>query len=401
MKKHVVIVGAGACGFFTAANLDPEKCHVTLLEQNADVLQKVKISGGGRCNVTHAEFDPRILCEYYPRGNKELRSVFSKFQPADTIEWFEQRGVHLKTEQDGRMFPESNSSSTIIECFKKEVLQKGFEIRTKTKVTEILYQNPGFIVKVGPESIYADYLVYATGSTPKSLNILHSFGHTIIPQVPSLFTFNIEDPLLEGLAGTSFTLAQVEIPSLNSFEQGPLLITHWGLSGPAILKSSAWKARELGELDYQFNLKINFVGLSFSDAMELLLKNKAQQPSKKLIQSKPFEITQRFWAKIVDLSVEDPNKPIGHLTKKEAQQIVENLTQKTFSVKGKSTFKEEFVSAGGVDLKEIDFKTMQSRKIQGLYLGGEVLNIDAVTGGFNFQACWSEGFLISQHLNSH
>jgi len=239
MKPHIVIIGGGAAGFFCASNLDENRYQITILEQNADVLQKVKISGGGRCNVTHACFDPRELTQFYPRGTKELLSVFSKFQPGDTMEWFSQRNVDLKIESDQRIFPETNSSQTIIDTFINETTQKKVNIITRCVVKEIIPEDDAYIVKTSQGDFTAQYIVYATGSAPKSLRLIEELGHKIVPPVPSLFTFNIKDPLLQDLPGTSFTYAEIDLPELKLSESGPLLITHWGLSGPAILKLSA------------------------------------------------------------------------------------------------------------------------------------------------------------------
>ena len=399
-KKSVIIIGGGASGFFCAANLDETKFDVKILEQNSDVLQKVKISGGGRCNVTHACFDPRELVQFYPRGNKELMSVFSKFQPGDTMEWFETRNVPLKIENDNRIFPESNSSQTIIDTLLKEVERKNFEIKTKTAVNEILKTENQYFIKTNNGDFEADYMIYSTGSSPKSLKIVENLGHKLVESVPSLFTFNIKDDLLKDLPGTSFDYAEVNIPKLKTDESGPLLITHWGLSGPAILKISAWKARELFDLKYQFEIEVNFIAKTIYEAEALFVEFRQNNPKKTIGQSKIFDVTNRFWNKLLEISGVNPEKNISNISSKELQKILENLCQKKFRVDGKSTFKDEFVTAGGVDLKEINFQNMSSKILENLYLAGEVLNIDAVTGGFNFQACWSEAWLIAQDLNS-
>lgn len=399
-KKKVVIVGGGAAGFFCAANLDAKKYEVIILEQNADVLQKVKISGGGRCNVTHACFDPRELVNFYPRGNKELLSVFSKFQPGDTMDWFETRGVSLKIEDDNRIFPVSNSSQSIINALTKEVEAKKFVVKTQSVVKEIFSENEKFIIKTNSEDYKADFLIYTTGSAPKSLKMIENLGHKMVSSVPSLFTFNIKDELLKELPGTSFPMAEVDIPELKLQESGPLLITHWGLSGPAILKLSAWGARQLSEVNYKFNIVVNFVNVSSQDAEEIFLNFKEEHPKKQIGQSKLFDITNRFWNKVLQISNIQSEKQVAQISKKELSKLIEVLCAYTMQVNGKSTFKDEFVTAGGVDLKEINFKNMTSKKVPNLYIAGEVLNIDAITGGFNFQACWSEAWLIAQDLNA-
>ena len=398
--KKVIIIGGGASGFFTAANIDTKLYDVTILEQNSDVLQKVKISGGGRCNVTHACFDPRELVLFYPRGNKELLSVFTKFQPGDTMNWYEEHGVALKIEDDNRIFPESNSSQSIIDCLVNECRKKNVKILTKQTVTEILPQENGYKIHTTDQNYSADYVVFSTGSSPKAFKILEKLGHQIITPVPSLFTFNIKNEILKDLMGTSFQYVDIEIPKLNLEESGSLLITHWGLSGPAILKLSAWGARELAALKYQFEIIVNFIGTASEDALEIFKKFKENEPKKSIGQAKIFDITNRFWNRILFVSGIDTAKQLANINNKEMQKIIENLCRCRMNVTGKSTFKEEFVTAGGVDLKEMDFKTMRSKKLPNFYISGEVLNIDAVTGGFNFQACWSEGWLIAQDLNA-
>lgn len=399
MKKQIIIIGGGAAGFFCAANLDESKYFVAILEQNSEVLQKVKISGGGRCNVSHACFDPRDLVEFYPRGNKELLSVFHHFQPGDTMDWFDQRNVSLKIEDDNRIFPESNSSQTIINCLMNEVNQKNFTIKTKSVVTEIVKNDEKFLVKTNSGDFTADFVIYCTGSSPKSLKILQNLGHQIVEPVPSLFTFNIKNETLKDLMGTSFPNAEVAIPELKTNESGPMLITHWGLSGPAILKTSAWKARELAALKYQFDILVNFIGIDMEEAREMFMKFRQENPKKSVGTSKIFDITTRFWHRILWISKIDLDKNISTISSKELQDILQNLCKNVMKVTGKSTYKDEFVTAGGVNLKEISFKNMTSKVIDRFYLAGEVLNIDAVTGGFNFQACWSEAWLIAQDLN--
>lgn len=398
--KQIIIIGGGAAGFFCASNLDEKKYKITILEQNSDVLQKVKISGGGRCNVTHACFDPRELVQFYPRGNKELLSVFTKFQPGDTMEWFDQRSVPLKIESDNRVFPESNSSQTIINTLLNEIQNKKVEVKTKCSVKEIEKQDEKYLVKASLGDFQADYIVYTTGSSPKSLKIVENLGHKIVDLVPSLFTFNIKDELLQDIPGTSFENAEISIPSLKTKESGPLLITHWGLSGPAVLKISAWEAINLAKVKYQFEIEVNFISKSMDDAEESFQSFKQSNPKKTIGQAKIFDITNRFWQKILTVSQVDLNKQISNISGKEMQKILENLCSKKLKVSGKSTFKDEFVTAGGIDLKEINFKNMSSKLLPNFHIAGEVLNIDAVTGGFNFQACWSEGWLIAQHLNN-
>ena len=398
-KKKIIIIGGGAAGFFCAANLDETKFEVIILEQNSDVLQKVKISGGGRCNVSHACFDPKELVQFYPRGNKQLLSVFHKFQPGDTMEWFDQRNVALKIESDNRMFPESNSSQTIINTLLEEVSNKNFQIHTKSVVLEIAEKEHQYLVTTSTNTYLADFIIYTTGSSPKSLKMIQGLGHKIVEPVPSLFTFNIKNETLKDLMGTSFPYAEVAIPQLKMEESGPMLITHWGLSGPAILKLSAWKARELADLKYQFDIIVNFLGIDLETAEDTFKNFRQEHPKKTIGSSKIFDVTTRFWHRILWLSKVDLDKNISNISGAELQKIGQYMCQNKMKVSGKSTYKDEFVTAGGIDLKEIDFKTMKSKVLPNFYIAGEVLNIDAVTGGFNFQACWSEAWLIAQDLN--
>ncbi|MGZ5273019.1 MAG: NAD(P)/FAD-dependent oxidoreductase [Kaistella sp.] len=399
-KKKIIIIGGGAAGFFCAANLDENKYSVTILEQNSEVLQKVKISGGGRCNVSHACFDPKELVSFYPRGNKELLSVFHKFQPGDTMDWFEKRNVALKIENDNRIFPESNSSQTIMDTLVNEVLNRKFEIKTQSVVLDISQESTQYLIKTHSGDYLADYVICTTGSSPKSLRMIENLGHKIVEPVPSLFTFNIKNEVLKDLMGTSFPHAEVSIPELKMEESGPMLITHWGLSGPAILKISAWKARELADLKYRFGILVNFLGIDREDAEETFKNFRRENPKKSIGAAKIYDITTRFWHRILWISKVDLDKNISNITTKELQNILINLCENPMSVTGKSTYKDEFVTAGGVELKEIDFKNMSSKVLNNFYIAGEVLNIDAVTGGFNFQACWSEAWLMAQDLNS-
>lgn len=399
--KKIAIIGGGAAGFFTAANLGKELGSQTVIfEQSSLPLQKVRVSGGGRCNVTHACFDPKELVEFYPRGKKELLSVFHKFQPGDTMEWFETRNVPLKIEDDNRIFPISDNSMSIIECLMAEAKKNQVEIRLNENVQKITPTENGFLVQSKSGSYEFENVIFTPGSSVKSMEILKSLGHSIVKPVPSLFTFNIKDERLKDLMGISFEWAEISIPELKMEAEGPMLITHWGLSGPGILRLSAWGALELAKLNYEFEIRINFIQRDTEDCIEYLNELKLEHPKKSVYKFNPFSFPKRFWQRILEVSKIPEDLIFSHLNKVQIQKISVELTQGIYPVKGKSTFKEEFVTAGGVDLKGIDFKSMQSKIIPNLFLAGEILNIDAITGGFNFQACWSEGFLISEHLKS-
>ncbi len=399
--KKIIIVGGGAAGYFLAANLPKSNQYsVTLLEKANEPLQKVKISGGGRCNVTHAEFVPAELVKNYPRGHKELRSVFSKFQPGDTFDWFESRGLPLVIEEDQRVFPETHSSQSIIDIFLSEAEKNEVEIRLSEGVTSIEKTEKGYQVFTPINSYQADILVLAGGSSKAMWKMIENdLGHSVIPPVPSLFTFNCKHPLLQDLAGTSFPNAEVEIPALKSSERGPVLITHWGLSGPGILKLSAFDARELAQMNYEFEIRLNVVGTTYEDLFETLWQYKEENPSLKIDRQRIwYDLSKRFWHRILFLSSISLETYWAELSKKQVQEISRWLTGANLPIKGKSTFKEEFVTAGGIDLKEIDMRTMQSKFQPNVYFAGETLNIDAITGGFNFQACWSEAFIIAEHV---
>lgn len=399
--KEIAIIGGGAAGFFTAANLGKDLGQKTVIfEQASSPLQKVRISGGGRCNVTHACFDPVELVEFYPRGKKELISVFHKFQPGDTMEWFDNRGVQLKIEDDNRIFPVSDSSLTIIECLLNAAEKNGVEIRYGEGVQKIEQKDEGFLIRTKADEYFFKKIIFTPGSSPKAIEIIRNLGHSIVPLVPSLFTFNIKDKRLDGLMGISFESAEISIPEIKPDAEGSLLITHWGLSGPGILKLSAWGAVELNRLNYRFEIKVNFIQKDFEVCIEFLNQIKTEHSKKSVYKLNPFSFPKRFWHRILEVCEIPEDLNWSNLSRKQIQNISAELTEGIYKVNGKSTFKDEFVTAGGVDLKEINLKTMESRKIQNLFVAGEILNIDAITGGFNFQACWSEGFLISEFLKS-
>jgi predicted Rossmann fold flavoprotein len=406
-QADVIIIGGGAAGFFTAINAaekNPE-LKIVILERGKEVLTKVKVSGGGRCNVTHAEFLPKELTQNYPRGEKELLGPFHTFMTGDTIEWFEKREVELKIEEDGRMFPVSDSSQTIIDCFLSETKRLGIEVLLSQSVKEVQKELDQFILNTTSEAFSAEKIVVATGSNPKIWKLLEKLGHTIIPPVPSLFTFNIKDQRILDLPGISTTasvkvLVPKGVPPLEVAEL-PLLITHWGMSGPAILKLSAWGARILEPLKYNFNIEVNWLNtLSEEDVLDALKKLKTSQGKQTIFKYAQFELPKRLWQSLVKATGIDERLTWAEATRENLQNIANQLTAGIFEVTGKSTFKEEFVTAGGVDLKEINFKTFESRVCKNLFYAGEVLNIDAITGGFNFQSAWTGGFIVSQNLSS-
>jgi predicted Rossmann fold flavoprotein len=396
----IIIVGGGAAGFFTAINIVEKnpKLKVAILERGAEVLQKVRISGGGRCNVTHAIFEPNELVKFYPRGEKELRGPFHQFCSGDTIEWFEQHGVELKIEADGRMFPVSNSSQTIIDCFLKAKQKLGIAVLTGQSVQSIFKKDTAWKIETQSENYLAEKLILATGSNPKVWEMLQTFGHAVVSPVPSLFTFNIKDSRIKELPGVAAQVT-VKVKDTKLTSTGPLLITHWGMSGPAILKLSAWGARILHDKNYQFTVFINWLNDADKEDVEKKLKDLKQEHAKKSVSKKsPFELTNRLWESLVLASGIESETKWADLSKTQLQNLANQLTNGTFQVNGKSTFKEEFVTAGGIDLKEINFKTMESKLHENLYFAGEIVNIDAITGGFNFQNAWTSGFIVANAI---
>ncbi|MEM0576004.1 NAD(P)/FAD-dependent oxidoreductase [Flavobacterium sp. N6] len=397
MMYNCLIVGGGAAGFFTAINIVERnpKAKVAILERGAEVLGKVRISGGGRCNVTHACFEPNELVKFYPRGEKELRGPFHQFCSGDTIEWFERHGVALKIEDDGRMFPVSNSSQTIIDCFLKATQQLGIKVLTGQSVQSIFKKDNYWKIDTQNQNYQAENLILATGSNPKIWEMLQEFGHAIIPPVPSLFTFNTKDPRIKELPGVSAKVT-VRVKDTKLEATGPLLITHWGMSGPAILKLSAWGARILHDKNYQFTLLVNWLNTIDTEEAIAQLKTLKQEQAKKTVAKKsPFELTNRLWESLVLAAGISNETKWADLSKTQLQHLAQQLTNSVFPINGKSTFKEEFVTAGGIDLKEINFKTMESKIHPNLYFAGEIVNIDAITGGFNFQNAWTSGFIVA------
>ena len=406
----MVIVGGGAAGFF-AAIACAEKLGaagtVTLFEATAHPLAKVRVSGGGRCNLTHACFEPRDLVRLYPRGGRELLGAFHRWQPRDTVAWFAARGVETKTEDDGRMFPVTDDSATIAECLLQAAAAAGVVVVTSRGVRKVEALGragaaPDFWLTLTDDStVRCDRLLIATGGNKASagLTIAAALGHTIIPPVPSLFTFHIDDRRLEGLSGLAVEHAEVAVPGTRLRADGPLLITHWGLSGPAILKLSAWGARELAERKYEFPVTVNFAPPRTRDTLVAELAGvRGRHPRKQLATWSPLPMPQRLWERLVASAGVAPTVPWAQAGNPALAALAAQVTAAEFQVVGKSLFKEEFVTCGGVKLSEVDFKTMASRVCPGLHFAGEVLDIDGVTGGFNFQSAWTTGWLAGQAL---
>jgi predicted Rossmann fold flavoprotein len=414
-KRQIAVVGGGAAGFFaaiTAAEASPD-CAVTIYEATAHLLAKVKVSGGGRCNVTHACFEPRELVKRYPRGGRELLGAFSRWQPRDTVEWFQARGVALKAEEDGRMFPVTDSSQTIVDCLMGAARQAGVVIRTNCGVKRAERGEgtpPPFKLHLTTgETVAADRLLLAAGGNRSNAGfaIATQFGHTIEPLVPSLFTFNIKDPRLADLAGVSVEEATTEVVGVKPIdklraasrgdglrERGPVLVTHWGLSGPGILKLSAWGARTLSECGYKFTLRVNWAPkFNPETARAALEQARATNPKKQITTWSPLGLPSRLWEKLVAAAGVPPDAIWTGIGNAALRALAVQVCEAEFAVDGKSTFKEEFVTCGGVRLGEVDFKAMESRLVPGLHFAGEFLDVDGITGGFNFQNAWTTGRL--------
>lgn len=401
MTKNIIVIGGGAAGFFAAiacAEAHPGY-QVSILERSPNLLSKVKISGGGRCNVTHACFEPRQLVKYYPRGEKQLLGPFTRFNPSHTVDWFQSRGVELKREDDGRMFPVTDNSQTIINCFLNETKRVGVKVQTQLGVEELIPPNPQqakwTVITTAGNSLMADAVIVAGGSSARVWGMVEKLGIKIVPAVPSLFTFNIMDDRIKGLEGLSVELATVTVIDSKLKSEGPLLITHWGMSGPGILRLSAWGARELADKHHQFEISVNWCGTpTYQEVLEDIKQVKRRHAKKQVTANPLFNIPRRLWERLSGLVT--GNKPLfnyADLSNKQIEQLAHEIAMGRYKVTGKSTFKDEFVTAGGVDLDEIDFKTMQSKKLPGLYFAGETLDIDAITGGFNFQCAWTTGWI--------
>jgi predicted Rossmann fold flavoprotein len=399
----VLIVGGGAAGFFSAINTaqkNPELI-IGILERGSNVLSKVRISGGGRCNLTHAEFKPKPLSSNYPRGQKELLGPFHAFMTGDTIKWFEDRGVRLKIEEDGRVFPESNSSQTIIDCFTSEANKCNIDILLNHSVQDIRVSNKRWELATTKGTFSAEKILIATGSSPKIWTLLEELGHQVVTAVPSLFTFSISDPRLKSIPGVVAKHVELAVNDSTLTSSGPLLITHSGISAPSVLKLSAYAAIELAKRNYNFDLTINFIAQDFTTCFRKLGHNKIESPKKLVRKSALFGLPKRLWEQLVIGADFPTDITWAEANQKQLQKLAIQLTSAVFKVTGKSTFKEEFVTAGGVALKEINFKTFESKIHKNLFFAGEVLNIDAVTGGFNFQNAWTGAFIAAQKMGAH
>ena len=398
-----MVIGGGAAGFFTAINakeMNPE-LDITILEKGKEVLQKVKISGGGRCNVTHACFEPKELVQFYPRGEKELLGPFHQFMTGDTFEWFENNGIPLKIEKDNRVFPESNSSQTIIDCFLEKTKALGIPVLKNHGVNSIKKQGDSWLVTTKEQQFVCDAVVMAAGSSKKVWELSKALRHSIISPVPSLFTFNIKDFRIKDLLGISVPNATVQLEDTTLEASGPLLITHWGMSGPAILKLSAFGARVLAEKNYEYQVQVNWLSRPTHKIVNVLLNLKKKHSKKQVIVRSPFEeIPKRLWERFVLATTIKTPFNWADVSHDQIDALANQLTKSVYIAKGKSTFKEEFVTAGGVDLREINFKNFESKLQNNLFFVGEVLNIDAVTGGFNFQNAWTGGWLCAKALAS-
>ncbi|MGB0389999.1 MAG: aminoacetone oxidase family FAD-binding enzyme [Salibacteraceae bacterium] len=398
----VAVIGAGAAGYFAAISAKEKfpDAEVTLLEKSTKILSKVLVSGGGRCNVTHACFEISKLTRFYPRGARFLKKAFHQFNTNHTVVWFQERGVKLKTESDNRMFPFSDSSQTIINCLMSESERLGIKVNLQTAISSIVPHDEGFNLTIGEyDKIKVDNVIVATGGSSKEegLNWLKELGHTVVKPVPSLFTFNMPNEPIKELMGLVAPEARVKIQGSKLSAVGPLLITHWGMSGPAILKLSAFGARELADFNYNFTVLVNWVNVDSEDDFRKDFISILESSKKgKLGNLRMESIPKRLWSFILDKLELDSNSICGELSKKNINRIINTLLNDEFKVEGKTTFKEEFVTCGGVALNQVDPQTMESKIVPNLYFAGEVLDIDGVTGGFNFQAAWTTGYIAGK-----
>jgi len=402
--KRLVVIGGGAAGFFCAVNaarMHPS-LNVLLLEKTGKLLSKVKVSGGGRCNVTHSCFSISDMVRHYPRGANFLKKTFHQFFTTDTIQWYADRGVPLKTEDDGRMFPVTNSSQSIIDCLMKEANKYGVEIRMMADVKTLKQEAEQFTLELSESRfITADFVAIACGGYNKlsQFSWLQQLGHSIAEPVPSLFTFNMPGNAITQLMGVSVPEAAVKITGSNLSAKGPLLITHWGLSGPAILRLSAWGARQLAMDNWQFAITVNWLPQFNEQTLRAHLQQlRFQMAAQKIINRNPFDLPQRLWQYFLQQSGIDEDKRWADLPAKEQNKLIANCCAQEFNIQGKTTFKEEFVTAGGIQLSEVDANTMQSKLVPHLYFAGEILDVDGITGGFNFQHAWTSGYIAAKAI---
>lgn len=404
VSKQLIVIGGGAGGFFCAVNaarMNPS-LKVIIVEKTGKLLSKVKVSGGGRCNVTHACFDIPELSKQYPRGQHFVKKAFHQFFTTDTVQWFEERGVKLKAEADGRMFPVTDSSQTIIDCLLREVNKYGIEIMMNAEVRSVDKKESTFEIRLaGGRSLAADYLCIACGGYPKlpMFEWLTQLDHSVEEPVPSLFTFNMPGNPITKLMGVSIENAKVKITGTKLEQEGPLLITHWGLSGPAILKLSAWGARELKERNWEFGISISWLpGYNEQQLAAKFQSLRFDMAAQKIINKNPFGLPQRLWEYLLTFSEVNPERRWADLPAKEQNRLIRNLCNCSFDIKGKTTFKEEFVTAGGIKLSEVDPNSMMSKKNPNLFFAGEIVDVDGVTGGFNFQHAWTSGFIAAKNI---
>ncbi len=402
MPKSIAVIGGGAAGFFAAlsAKSANPNCNVFILERSAKVLSKVKISGGGRCNVTNATFEIDALSKHYPRGERFLRKAFAQFNAQSTVDWFESRGVRMKTYPDNCIFPQSNTSQSIIDCFLLGTTAKNIEIIYQFHVQSICKNKEEFIItSITGNEMKADAVIVTVGGQPKRSGIswIENLGHTLIEPVPSLFTFNMPNESIREMMGNVVEKATVKIEGTKLMGQGPLLVTHWGMSGPAILQLSAWGARVLEGMNYNFHVLVNWLNETSEETLRAVLSaTMTQHGAKKISNLNPFPVTNRLWEFLLKRAEINPENRWNELGKKSLNKLVNTLLNDRYAVSGKTTFKEEFVTAGGVSLSEIEVKSMESKVIPGLYFAGEVMDIDGITGGFNFQAAWTTGFIAGK-----
>ena len=402
MSKNVAVIGGGASGYFFAVNLalNSPGARITIFEKTSKILTKVKVSGGGRCNVTNAVSATNKLTENYPRGKVFLKKLFTKFSSSDTVKWFVDQGINLKTEPDNRIFPESDSSQTIIDCFTRIADKYRIELKYSTPIELIEQTDKG--LKLNGSELF-DYVFVGTGGSAKleSYKWLDDLKHSIQKPLPSLFTFNIPDKALKGLEGVAVQNIRIKVEKSNLLSEGAFLVTHWGISGPAVLKLSAWGAEELASIDYTFRVFVNFVPSVNPEITRSEVVNFKEENKNKLVYGhRLFDLPSRLWERLVELSEIDKTLKWCDLSKQSINKLVENLTNFPFDTRGKTTFKEEFVTCGGVLLEDVNNETMESLRIPNLYFGGEVLNIDGITGGFNFQAAWSTSWVAAKEVAS-